>query len=196
MTTMVRPLSGATTEPRQFAAEHVAASNQAIARFFAAHVASIAAACRAMAGRFQQGGRLLVYGDAAQKSDVSHAVVEFLHPVIVGKRSLPAIALPNAGPGAAQNSLRTLGRGNDILLLIGGIERTPADELLLGAARDQGMLTLLLTGDDSRGPFALANFSFEVPSCDPCIVQETHEVLYHVLWELVHVFLDHRTASA
>lgn len=196
MTTMVRPPSGATTEPRQCAAERFAASNQASERFFAAHVASIGAACRGMAERFQRGGRLLVYGDAAQRSDVSHVVVEFLHPVIVGKRSLPAIALPNAVPGTAQDSLRTLGRGHDILLLIGGIERTPADELMLGTARDQEMLTLLLTGDDSRAPFAPANFSFHVPSRDPCIVQETHEMLYHVLWELVHVFLDHRTASA
>ncbi|KPV49113.1 phosphoheptose isomerase, partial [Kouleothrix aurantiaca] len=35
------------------------------------------------------------------------------------------------------------------------------------------------------------NFCFAVPSDDAIAVQETHETLYHVLWELVHVFFEH-----
>jgi D-sedoheptulose 7-phosphate isomerase len=26
---------------------------------------------------------------------------------------------------------------------------------------------------------------------DPWIIQETHRTLYHILWELVHVYLEH-----
>ncbi len=193
MTTIVQLLS---TSQGEIAAGRVAASNEASARFFGAHADRIAAACQALAHRFQRAGRLLVQGDALQRSDVSHAVVEFLHPVIVGKRSLPALALPSAAPADGDDALRTLGRPDDILLVVAGVVSTARDEVMLRAARDQGMLTVLLTGQDSCRAAALADFHFGVPSSDPCVVQETHEMLYHVLWELVHVFLEHRPVRA
>jgi D-sedoheptulose 7-phosphate isomerase len=196
MTTMVRPPSERSADPREIAAERVAASNEASERFFTLNAERIAAACQAMAERFQRGGRLLLRGDRAQRSDVSHAVVEFLHPVIVGKRSLPAIALPNVNSASDGDALRTLGRPEDIVLVIGGVECTADDQMAVDQANDRGMLTLLLAGDDVPGHAARPTFGFHVPSRDPCIVQETHEMLYHILWELTHVFLEHRPVSA
>lgn len=166
------------------ARRRVAASNAATGAFFSANAEGIARACQAMAARFQRGGRLLVHGDAARQSDVAHVVVEFLHPVVVGKRALPAIAV------ATPEAMATLGREADILL-------TFADESgeapVLVEARRRGMLTLCLAGEGTSGG---AEFHFAVPSADACIVQEIHEQLYHVLWELVHVFLEHRPVSA
>jgi D-sedoheptulose 7-phosphate isomerase len=50
--------------------------------------------CRELADRFGRGGRLLAVGASAQaRSDARHVAVEFVHPVIVGKRALPALAL-------------------------------------------------------------------------------------------------------
>ena len=46
-----------------------------------------------MAGRFARGGRLLAFGDGLAAEDAAHVVVEFAHPVIVGKRALPAMRL-------------------------------------------------------------------------------------------------------
>src|SRR4051794_21313212 len=63
--------------------------------FFAAEAERIAQACWAMARRFHQGGRLLAFGNGAWATDAQHIAVEFVHPVIVGKRALPAIALTN-----------------------------------------------------------------------------------------------------
>jgi D-sedoheptulose 7-phosphate isomerase len=37
-----------------------------------------------------------------------------------------------------------------------------------------------------------AEWEFDPPTADPSIHQELVETLYHVLWELVHVFFDHR----
>src|SRR5262244_4546433 len=54
---------------------------------------AVAAACHAMAGRFHQGGKLVVFGTGAASTDAQHVAVEFVHPVIVGKRALPAISL-------------------------------------------------------------------------------------------------------
>ena len=181
------------------AGARVAATNAAAERFFAEYADAIALTCRGMADRFQRGGRLLVSGDDAQRSDMAHVVVEFLHPVVVGKRALPAIPLPDIRGGTALAALSTLGMSGDLFLLlcVGGGDVNARQ--LLGRARELGMLTIALTGlvdsDASTGPLP-ADHLFAVPSVDRCIVQETHEMLYHVLWELVHVFFDHRTGPA
>ena len=110
MTTMVREEAAVTVASS--ASRHVAASNAACERFFTTEADAIARACQAMAMRFQQGGRLLVHAPPAGRSDVSHVVVEFVHPVIVGKRALPAVAIGD------ESALETMAQANDILLLL------------------------------------------------------------------------------
>ena len=53
----------------------------------------MANACHAMAVRFHQGGKLVMFGTGGSSTDAQHVAVEFVHPVIVGKRALPAISL-------------------------------------------------------------------------------------------------------
>ena len=62
-------------------------------RDLAAHADDVAAACHAMAMRFHRGGKLVVFGIGPASTDAQHVAVEFVHPVIVGKRALPAISL-------------------------------------------------------------------------------------------------------
>lgn len=169
------------------AAQRFAASSAATERFFGEQADAIALACRDMAARFGQGGRLLVCGDGAQRSDVAHVVVEFLHPVVTGKRALPAIALPPIGGGDALDALRRIGRPTDILLFLSAGAADAAGRELQAETARTGQMCLVLAGGNERS----VGHRFVVPSHDPCIVQETHEILYHVLWELVHVFLDH-----
>ena len=194
MTTEARPAAERETLTRG-AAERFAASSDVSRQFFDANADAIARACHAMAERFQKGGRLFVCGDGAQRSDVAHVVVEFLHPVVVGKRALPAIALPDMAGGAAQRALDTMARSGDLLMVLCGGAADDGARELLAAAQADGLHTLALVGrrDESS---SLAYHVFEVSSSDACIVQETHEMLYHVLWELVHVFFDHRAVSA
>jgi len=172
--------------------------------FFTTEAERIARACWAMAQRFHQGGRLLAFGNGASATDAQHVSVEFVHPVIVGKRALPALALTNDsatlsglmmgqehGPAFSQ-LLHVLGRPQDMALgfsLDGNCANVVA---ALQEARRLGMLTLGLTGGDG-GLLARSemDFCFIVRSHDPFVVQETYETLYHVLWELVHIFFEH-----
>src|ERR1700704_2797152 len=50
-------------------------------------------ACLAMAERFHRGGKLIVFGNGGAGTDAQHVAVEFVHPVIIGKRALPALSL-------------------------------------------------------------------------------------------------------
>jgi D-sedoheptulose 7-phosphate isomerase len=141
--------------------------------FFAAEAERLARLCRLMAERFGRGGRLVAFGDdAGAWSDARHVAVEFVHPVIVGKRALPAIALP-------QGQAELLVGADDIVMGFGEVGAA------LGVARGRGALTI---GFSAASP---AEWVFAAPSGDAAVRQELVETLYHVLWELVHVFLEH-----
>ena len=170
--------------------------------FFAVEAGRIAEACWAMARRFHAGGRLLAFGNGAWATDAQHVAVEFVHPVIVGKRALPALALTNNstalsgmrhadGPDFARQ-LALLARPQDIALGFSPDGDCANVRSALDQARQRGLLTLGLVGG-AGGALAAAelDFCFVVPAHDPPVVQETHETLYHVLWELVHVFFEH-----
>jgi D-sedoheptulose 7-phosphate isomerase len=128
--------------------------------FFAAEAERLARLCDEMAVRFLAGGRLLAVGSSGPaRSDARHVAVEFVHPVIVGKRALPALAVDDLAAEAEPG---------DIVIAFDG---DPA------VARERGCL--MIEG-------------FEPPTRDPFVRQELIETLYHVLWELVHVFIEHR----
>jgi D-sedoheptulose 7-phosphate isomerase len=156
---------------------------EANARFFEAEAERIARLCHLMAERFARGGRLIALGwSPAARSDARHVAVEFVHPVIVGKRALPAIGLSREG-GSLPRQVALLAEPDDIAIAFGdGDEETVAG---LRLAIDRGCLTI------GFAPFG-AEWELEPPASDPFVRQELVETLYHVLWELVHVFFEHR----
>jgi D-sedoheptulose 7-phosphate isomerase len=150
--------------------------------FFGSEAERIARLCHRMAERFARGGRLIAFGDGpVARSDARHVAVEFVHPVIVGKRALPALALTaEGGPVSAQVEL--LVEPEDIALAFGEHPETVA---ALGIARERGCLTVA-TGHVS------AEWELAPAAEDLFVAQELVETLYHVLWELVHVFFEHQ----
>jgi D-sedoheptulose 7-phosphate isomerase len=150
--------------------------------FFGSEAERIARLCHRMAERFARGGRLIAFGEGpVARSDARHVAVEFVHPVIVGKRALPALALTaEGGPIGAQVEL--LLEPQDIALAFGAHPETVA---ALRTARERGCLTLAAS-------HVGAEWELVPEEDDPFVVQELVETLYHVLWELVHVFFEHR----
>ncbi len=153
--------------------------------FFEAESERLAHLCHAMAERFARGGRLVACGRTpAARSDARHVAVEFVHPVIVGKRALPAIALTPEG-GALERQLALIARSEDIAMAFGADADGGEAALAIALARARGCLTVGFGG-------AGADWELEPPASDGWIRQELVETLYHVLWELVHVFFEHR----
>jgi D-sedoheptulose 7-phosphate isomerase len=145
----------------------------------------LARLCHRMAERFARDGRLVAIGLTAQaRSDVRHIAVEFVHPVIVGKRALPAVGLAGeSAPLLAELDL--LAEPEDIVVAFGEPGDGPALGEALALARARGCLTIAFA------PLG-AEWELEPPSDDPFVRQEVVETAYHVLWELVHVFFEHR----
>jgi D-sedoheptulose 7-phosphate isomerase len=160
--------------------ELLAARTKANARFFADQDERTARLCHLLAERFARGGRLLALGLSPQaRSDVRHVAVEFVHPVIVGKRALPALGLTREG-GSLEGQLELVAGPDDVAI---AFDAGAAGALRM--ARERGCLTV------AYEPLG-AEWEFEPPSEDPFVRQELAETHYHVLWELCHVFFEHR----
>jgi D-sedoheptulose 7-phosphate isomerase len=171
---------------------------------FTAQAAAVVAASHAMAERFHQGGKLVVFGTGGPSTDAQHVAVEFVHPVIVGKRALPAISLTSdvaTVTGVAErdsvaaifaHQLRFLAEPADIALGISTDGNSPAVLAGLLAAHELGMLTVALVGGAGAAIAASPAVAhlLATTSADPRLVKEMHVTAYHVLWELVHVFLE------
>jgi D-sedoheptulose 7-phosphate isomerase len=162
------------------------------ATFFELEAERIARLCHRMAERFARGGRLLALGaDPASRSDARHVAVEFVHPVIVGKRALPALALTAEG-GPVDIQLELVVDAQDMVIALGASGHASMKRALW-LARERGALTISCGDDyDGHDDDNGAEWSFRPPGEDASIDQELVETLYHVLWELVHVFFEHR----
>src|ERR1700720_4155595 len=106
--------------------------NRLYRKFFKREASRLASACRDMSDRFLEGGRLLAFGRGPYATDAQHVSVEFVHPVIVGKRALPALDLSIAfAPWLA-----ALLSPDDIVMGFGPPEGDPEVWAALDAARD------------------------------------------------------------
>ena len=161
--------------------ERLLARNKIIEAFFGQEATHLAEACREMSERFLKGGRLLAFGRGPYATDAQHVSVEFVHPVIVGKRALPALDLSMAfGPW-----LDTILTREDIVMGFGPPEGDAEVDAALASARGHKAMTFALPG--TEGSYALRPVTK-----DPFIHQELVEIFYHTLWETVHVFFEHR----
>ena len=180
------------------------------AAFFQANQDVILSASLALARAFQRGRKLLVCGNGGSATDAQHIAVEFMHPITVGRRALPAICLATdmAMVTAVANDvgfddvftrqLLALGCDGDVLL---GISTSGNSENLVHAfttARRMKLITVGFAGDDggkmaemnSKG---LLDFCMTVPTSSIHRIQETHVALYHIMWDMVHTFLQSRS---
>jgi D-sedoheptulose 7-phosphate isomerase len=155
--------------------------NRIIEQFFNREAPRLAEACRGMSERFLKGGRLLAFGRGPYATDAQHVSVEFVHPVIVGKRALPALDLSIS----FRPWLNAILRPEDIVMGFGPPEGDPEVWATLQQAEMSNAMTFALPG--AEGTYAI-----EPPTQDPFIHQELIELLYHTLWETVHVFFEHR----
>ena len=173
-------------------------------RDFADQAGAVASACHDMAIRFHRGGKLVAFGTGGAGTDAQHVAVEFVHPVIVGKRALPAISLTSdiatvtgvatrdGVAGIFAHQLRFLAEPADIALGISADGDSASVLAGLVTAHELGLLTIALVGGEGGAIAAspAADHVLVARSDDPQIVKEMHVTAYHVLWELVHVFFE------
>lgn len=145
----------------------------------------LAAASLALARWFAQGATLWCVAPSWPQH-ASHVAVEFVHPVVVGARALPAVALATEDIAAV---LRTNARGGDVLLLAAPVDDGVAADLAR-RARAWGVHVLWL-GCGQPPAAGAADHVLWLPDEPAAPYDGRLVLLYHVLWELTHVCFEH-----
>jgi D-sedoheptulose 7-phosphate isomerase len=161
--------------------ERLLERNQLYEHFFVREAPRLAEACREMSERFLRGGRLLAFGRGPYATDAQHVSVEFVHPVIVGKRALPALDLSVL----FRPWIEAILRPEDIVMGFGPPEGDPEVWATLQEAHLKDAMTFALPGVEG-------SYAVDAAAQDSFMHQEIIEILYHTLWETVHVFFEHR----
>jgi D-sedoheptulose 7-phosphate isomerase len=180
-------------------AKKVRESQEVSTRFFDENATRLEACARALGACFAAGGRLFTMGNGGSACDAAHVAVEFLHPIVEKRRALPAAALASDTP-----VLTAIGNDHDFTAVFERqleVHARPADAVLgistsgasanvlraLKKGRDRGLLTIGFAGRDGGRMPDICEHCFVVPTWSIHRVQETHTILLHLLWDLVHV---------
>ena len=148
--------------------------------------ADLAAASLMLSRRFAAGATMWCIAPASPEH-AHHVAVEFVHPVVMGKRALPAVAVDGPEP---VDELRTVVRSGDVLLAV-STAATPVVADAMRRAQAWGLTSIWL-GAGPRPASDTADHVLWTADPDGTAAYDGRlVVLYHVLWELTHVCFEH-----
>ncbi|HEX2063916.1 MAG TPA: HypC/HybG/HupF family hydrogenase formation chaperone [Acidimicrobiales bacterium] len=146
----------------------------------------LARASLALARRFAAGATMWCCSPE-WPSHAYHVSVEFVHPVIMGKRALPAVTVP---PGQdVVEWLRASVRPGDIVVAIAPASDGAVSDAMRRAAA-WGAETVWI-GGGPRPAAGAADHVLWLDTDDPLVASEQFVRVYHLLWELTHVCFEH-----
>jgi D-sedoheptulose 7-phosphate isomerase len=150
---------------------------------------------------FEAGNKLFFFGNGGSAADAQHLAAEFVNRYIMDRPPLPAIALTtdtsiltSVSNDMAFNQifakqLRALGKEGDVAI---GISTSGNSSNVIKAfevAKEMGMKTVALTGNDGGMLAKIADISLTVPSTSTPRIQETHILIGHILCEMAEHYL-------
>lgn len=169
--------------------------------FFEQNAKRLSLLASTMASSFTNGRRLFVIGNGGSSCDAEHVSVEFMHPIFEKRKPLPCICLTSQSAlvSAIANDvdfsavytlqLAQLAQPADMVLAISTSGMSANLVRALQEARAKGLITIAFSGKDGGRLTAVADWNFIVPSYSIHRIQETHVMLLHILWDLVHLNL-------
>ncbi|MBV8785487.1 MAG: hydrogenase assembly protein HupF [Mycobacterium sp.] len=162
-------------------------STTAIDRGLGAELAEdLAATAFTLAKRFAAGATMWSIAPSLEPHAL-HIAVEFVHPVIMGKRALPAVAL--TGPDLV-DLVRVSVRPGDLVVAVSGADE-PQVRSVMRRAPAWGATTVWI-GSGERPKAGMAEHVLWLDDPDPRVPATGGFVLfYHLLWELTHVCFEH-----
>lgn len=180
----------------------VADSIEVKQRYFAEHAEEVERAATIISACFAAGGKLLLFGNGGSAADAQHIAGEFVNRFsIEERRGLPAIALSTDGgvltciandtgfERVFARQVEALGARGDVCLAISTSGTSPNVIAAVEQARAQGLKTIGLLGRDGGRVAPLCEVALVVPSPDTQRIQETHNLIGHIICELVEVAL-------
>lgn len=150
---------------------------------------------------FEMGNKLFFFGNGGSAADAQHLAAEFVNRYVMERPPLPAIALTTdtsiltsvsndlAFHEIFAKQIRALGKEGDVAIGITTSGNSPNIIKAFEVAKEMGMKTVSLTGNDGGIVSKIADFSLVVPSSSTPRIQEAHILIGHLLCEMVEHYL-------
>src|SRR5574337_797822 len=161
------------------------------------HADRIVQVATLIANAFQNGNKVLLFGNGGSATDAAHIAAEFVGRYKRERKPLPAIALATdiAAITCIANDygydelfarqVRAHGQKGDIVIAISTSGNSANVLKGVEAARDVGLTTIAWTGGSGGNLAGMVDYPFVVPSKVTARIQESHITLGHVLCELI-----------
>jgi D-sedoheptulose 7-phosphate isomerase len=193
----------------QFIDETVAESLRVKSLFFEANKIRIAETAETIAHVLKNGHKILLFGNGGSAADAQHIAAEFVGRFGPDRTALPAISLSTDTSiltalsndyGYAQvfaRQIAALGQAGDSAIGISTSGNSPSVLVALEMAKSKGLFTIGFTGETGGKMGECTEVLFRVPSRRTSRIQETHNLLGHILCELIdrHLFPDSYTSD-
>jgi D-sedoheptulose 7-phosphate isomerase len=159
--------------------------------------AELAATAEASIQALRRGNKLLFAGNGGSAADAQHMAGEFVSRFEFDRPGLAAIALTTdtsiltaigndyGYERLFARQIQALGRPGDVLIAYSTSGSSPNILRALEVSREQGLVTVGMTGNRGGPMPALCDHLLAVPSPDTPKIQEGHLVLGHILCGLV-----------
>ncbi|HUQ33801.1 MAG TPA: D-sedoheptulose 7-phosphate isomerase [Pyrinomonadaceae bacterium] len=187
----------------------VAASLEVKRQYFAEYGRDVERAARMIADCFSAGNKLLLFGNGGSAADAQHIAGEFINRFLPqDRRALPAIALSTDGgiltciandtgfENVFARQVEALGSRGDVCLAITTSGNSPNVIAAVRQALAQEMKVIALLGRDGGLCAPLSDLALVVQSSDTQRIQETHNLIGHVICELVEMMLFPQDGTA
>jgi D-sedoheptulose 7-phosphate isomerase len=184
----------------EFIYTRLAQSRMAMEAFVHESAGKITELAERIVETFQNGGKLLIFGNGGSAADAQHLAAEFVNRFLLNRAPLPALALTTDTSVLTSISndfayelifvkqLQALGKPGDIALGISTSGASPNVVKALAAAQAIGLKTAALTGGTiipRNGAAQHSDLLLNVPSNFTARIQETHLWIEHLVCELV-----------
>jgi D-sedoheptulose 7-phosphate isomerase len=164
-------------------------------------MSNLLAVIKLISHTFERGNKLFFFGNGGSAADAQHLAAEFVNRYIMERPPLPAIALTTdtsiltsvsndlAFHEIFSKQLRALGKEGDVTIGITTSGNSPNIIKAFEVAKEMGMKTVALTGNDGGAVAKMVDFPLIVPSSSTPRIQETHILIGHILCEMVEHYL-------
>jgi D-sedoheptulose 7-phosphate isomerase len=176
-------------------------SSEVKTRFLKENMPNLLAVIKLISHTFEGGNKLFFFGNGGSAADAQHLAAEFVNRYIMERPPLPAIALTTdtsiltsvsndlAFHEIFSKQLRALGKEGDVTIGITTSGNSPNIIKAFEVAKEMGMKTVALTGNDGGAVAKMVDFPLIVPSSSTPRIQETHILIGHILCEMVEHYL-------
>ncbi len=170
-------------------------------RFFEGHAGDVQRAAQMIGAAFRVNSKLLLFGNGGSAADAQHIAGELVNRFLRERRALPAIALTTDGGVLTcignddgferifARQIEALGAKGDVCLAISTSGTSPNVLAACAQARKQEMTVIGLLGRDGGTVAALCDLALIVESGDTQRIQETHNLIGHIICELIEAEL-------